>query len=83
MIEEKTGGIVMLEFDLKEQFKTATDALVDLENKIKSLTNALPDPIFIIDEQGFYLEVLGGEEKSLYHLLLPTSFFNLIFTVKS
>ena len=42
----------MLEFDLKEQFKTATDALVDLENKIKSLTNALPDPIFIIDEQG-------------------------------
>lgn len=57
----------MQEFDLKEQLKTATDALVDLENKIKSLTNALPDPIFIINEQGFYLEVLGGEEKSLYH----------------
>ena len=31
-----------------------------------SLLNTIPDPFFIIAEDGTYLEVLGGTERSLY-----------------
>ncbi|MCB9480628.1 MAG: hypothetical protein H6680_02215 [Desulfobacteraceae bacterium] len=33
---------------------------------LETLEKALPDPFFIIDSNGFYLEVLGGAENSLY-----------------
>jgi hypothetical protein len=31
-----------------------------------AIINAFPDPIFIIDRQGNYAEVIGGKERSLY-----------------
>jgi PAS domain S-box-containing protein len=33
---------------------------------LETLEKALPDPFFIIDSNGFYLEVLGGAENLLY-----------------
>lgn len=33
---------------------------------LEAVTRALPDPIFIIDEEGTYIEVMGGMERSLY-----------------
>jgi len=36
------------------------------EKLLLAVARALPDPIFIIDRQGTYLQVLGGSERSLY-----------------
>jgi hypothetical protein len=33
---------------------------------LESVAPALPDPIFIIDEKGVYVEVIGGIERTLY-----------------
>lgn len=33
---------------------------------LESVCQALPDPIFIIDEKGVYVEVMGGIERTLY-----------------
>lgn len=32
----------------------------------ETLLNTIPDPVFIISEEGIYLEVLGGVERALY-----------------
>ncbi|SCY37454.1 PAS domain-containing protein [Desulfoluna spongiiphila] len=36
------------------------------KRNIVSVVNSLPDPVFIMDRQGRYLDVLGGTERSLY-----------------
>lgn len=33
---------------------------------LESIAPTLPDPIFIIDEKGVYVEVIGGIERTLY-----------------
>ncbi len=38
-----------------------------IEQQLQSTARALPDPIFVIDEFGKYLDVIGGKERSLYH----------------
>jgi diguanylate cyclase (GGDEF)-like protein len=38
-----------------------------IEQQLQSTAKTLPDPIFIIDEFGKYLDVIGGKERSIYH----------------
>lgn len=37
-----------------------------LHEQLKAIANALPDPIFVIDEEGVYVAVVGGSERKLY-----------------
>lgn len=37
-----------------------------LHEQLNSIASALPDPVFIIDEDGFYVAVVGGCERKLY-----------------
>jgi diguanylate cyclase (GGDEF)-like protein len=39
---------------------------IDYLSIIQAVGNAIPDPIFIIDTEGRYKAVIGGEERSLY-----------------
>lgn len=48
---------------LKKGGEMEFEALSDLSI---SLFNTIPDPFFVISEDGVYLEVLGGTERSLY-----------------
>lgn len=38
-----------------------------IEQQLQSIARALPHPIFVIDEFGKYLDVIGGKERSLFH----------------
>lgn len=37
-----------------------------LHSHIEAIANAMPDPIFIMGEDGTYLDIIGGQERSLY-----------------
>lgn len=37
-----------------------------LHSHIEAIANALPDPIFVMGQDGTYLDILGGQERSLY-----------------
>lgn len=34
---------------------------------LRSMVKALPDPVFVITESGYYLEIAGGRDPSYYH----------------
>jgi diguanylate cyclase (GGDEF)-like protein len=38
-----------------------------VEQQLQAIARALPHPIFVIDEFGKYLNVIGGKERSLFH----------------
>jgi len=41
---------------------------VDFETELlQAMVKALPDPIFIISESGYYLEIAGGRDTAYYH----------------
>ncbi len=41
---------------------------MDFETKLlQAMVKALPDPVFIITESGYYLEIAGGRDTSSYH----------------
>lgn len=37
-----------------------------LHSHIEAIANAMPDPIFIMGQDGSYLDIIGGSERSLY-----------------
>lgn len=37
-----------------------------LHSHIEAIANAMPDPIFIMGQDGTYLDIIGGQERSLY-----------------
>jgi diguanylate cyclase len=37
-----------------------------LHSHIEAIANAMPDPIFIMGQDGTYLDIIGGSERSLY-----------------
>ena len=37
-----------------------------LHSHIEAIANAMPDPIFIMGQAGTYLDIIGGQERSLY-----------------
>ncbi|OOZ35930.1 hypothetical protein [Solemya velesiana gill symbiont] len=36
------------------------------EGRLQALVNALPDIVFMLDEEGSYVEIVAGEEEGLY-----------------
>ncbi len=53
--------------DIWEKLQSVEQDFYAIEQQIQSTASTLPDPIFIIDEFGRYLDVIGGKERSLYH----------------
>jgi hypothetical protein len=44
-----------------------TDQAKSNDNFIEALLVAIPEPFFIIDENGYYVQVLGGVDRKKYH----------------
>jgi diguanylate cyclase (GGDEF)-like protein len=53
--------------DIHEQLQSLQDTFFVMDQQFKSTASALPDPVFIIDQYGKYVDVIGGRERSLYH----------------
>lgn len=43
-----------------------SDALKHTYSHLEAIANAMPDPIFIMGRDGTYLDIVGGQERSLY-----------------
>ena len=53
--------------DIWEKLQAVEQNFFAIEQQLQSTARTLPDPIFVIDEFGKYLNVIGGKERSLYH----------------
>jgi diguanylate cyclase (GGDEF)-like protein len=53
--------------EIQEQLQSLKETFFTIDQQFKSTASALPDPVFIIDKNGRYLDVIGGQERSLYH----------------
>lgn len=53
--------------DLLEKLHAVEQKLLTMEQQLQSTARALPDPIFVIDRFGKYLDVIGNRERSPYH----------------
>ena len=48
---------------------------------IEAIANAMPDPIFVMGYDGTYLDVIGGQERTLYadgHALIGKNYFDVL-----
>lgn len=59
--------------------------MVDIYDKVHShieaIANAMPDPIFVMGEDGTYLDIIGGQERSLYadgHSLIGKTYADVL-----
>lgn len=43
-----------------------SDALHHTHSHLEAIANAMPDPIFIMGQDGTYLDIVGGQERTLY-----------------
>ena len=53
--------------DIWEKLQSVEQNFFTKDQQLQSTARTLPDPIFVIDEFGKYLDVVGGKERSLYH----------------
>ena len=53
--------------DIWEKLQAVEQNFFAIEQQLQSTARTLPDPIFVIDEFGKYLKVIGGKERSFYH----------------
>ena len=53
--------------DMWEKLQSFEQNFSIIEQQLQSTAMALPDPVFVIDKSGKYLDVIGGRERSLYH----------------
>jgi len=52
-----------------------------MHSHIEAIANAMPDPIFVMDQDGTYLDVIGGQERTLYadgHALIGKNYFDVL-----
>lgn len=56
----------MLIENAKADLSRAVEKLNDLQQQLTAFFTTLPDPIFILNSQGEYIEVLGGNNQNLY-----------------
>lgn len=52
--------------EIEKYLKQASDSVAAMKRDLTTFFTALPDPFFILDTQGNYVEVLGGNAKHLY-----------------
>lgn len=57
--------IVWIARDITER-KRIERALRDSEERLRAIGDALPDLVFVVDEEGYYLEILTSEKNLLY-----------------
>ena len=57
-------GVVMVFHDVTEAYQ-AQENLARLTRQLQDLTNALPDPVFVLSREGEYLEIFGGPPRLL------------------
>ncbi|MEN8180105.1 MAG: EAL domain-containing protein [Pseudomonadota bacterium] len=60
----ETLGVIMVFQDVTERYLMQSE-LSDTLNRLQALTNSLPDPCFVLSDQGVYLDILGGPEELL------------------
>ncbi len=65
VLAPSTALLALLLHDLQEQ-RLAKQALARSEALRRAITRALPDLLFVIDEDGRYLEIISPEERLLY-----------------
>ena len=53
--------------DIWEKLQSVEESLFIKEEQLQSTARSFPDPIFIIDRFGKYLDVIGGKKRSMYH----------------
>jgi len=53
--------------DIWEKLQSVEQNFFAIDQQLQSTARTLPDPIFVIDKLGKYLDVIGGKERSLYH----------------
>jgi len=53
--------------DIWEKLQSVEKNLFAIEQQLQSTAKSFPDPIFVINSFGKYLDVIGGKERSLYH----------------
>lgn len=51
---------------IQQAIQHASASVSEMHQNLKAFFSALPDPFFIIDIDGNYVEVLGGNDESLY-----------------
>ncbi|PLA74299.1 GGDEF domain-containing protein [Hydrogenovibrio sp. SC-1] len=52
-----------------------------MHSHIEAIANAMPDPIFVMGQDGTYLDVIGGQERTLYadgHALIGKNYFDVL-----
>lgn len=58
-----TPGIID---EIKSVLKIATSSFDELVEQISAFFDSLPDPVFVINQEGLYVKVLGGKARHLY-----------------
>lgn len=53
--------------DIWEKLQAVEQNFYAIEQQLKSTAQTLPDPIFVIDKFGKYLDVIGGQERPFFH----------------
>ena len=60
----QTLGVIMVFQDVTEQYRMESE-LHQVHQRLQAILQSLPDPCFILDAEGQYLEVLGGMDELL------------------
>ena len=70
-----TLGVIMVFQDVTDRYRMESE-LLQLHQRLEGILQSLPDPCFILDREGRYLDVMGGAEELLAanreHLLNKT-----------
>ena len=63
------------------------ERVMDFESSLlRAIMLALPDPVFVLDESGQYIKILGGQDSNYYHdgsFLKGKSLFNVLSKEKA
>ena len=60
----QTLGVIMVFQDVTDRYRMESE-LRKIHQRLQAILQSLPDPCFILDERGRYLEILGGSDELL------------------
>lgn len=61
-LQERVEKLAWAEYECRQ----AEEALRSSEERLRAIGKALPDLVFVVDEEGTYIDILTAEEKLLY-----------------